>query len=152
MKKILSIFTIAALLLVLAACNNRPVGVGNSGILSADTAGLAEFQAWKMQQENALKYSYAKKSNVATKRNQSTTYRTESRTTESSNAAKPVAKKGWSKAAKGVAIGGASGAVIGAVVHKRNRVVGGVVGGVVGAGVGYGIGRSMDRKDGRVTK
>jgi outer membrane lipoprotein SlyB len=69
---------------------------------------------------------------------------------ESNNTAKPAAKKGWSKAAKGATIGGVAGAVVGAVVDKKNRAAGAVIGGAAGAGVGYGIGRHQDKKDGRV--
>lgn len=61
----------------------------------------------------------------------------------------PVAKKGWSKAAKGAVIGAGTGAAAGAILVKKNRALGAIIGGVVGGGAGYGIGRGMDKKDGR---
>jgi len=169
MKRILSVVTIAA---VVTACNPGP-RTEDTEVLSAqktvlaDTVGLAEYQAWKAQNEladfqefQALKaqgVNYNQANNVS--RNTSTASRstsasrsTASRNTGSgrSTTSAPVAqKKGWSKAAKGAAIGAGTGAVIGAVVNKRNRAVGAVIGGVAGGAVGYGVGRGMDKKDGR---
>ena len=171
MKKILSAFSIAA---IMVACNSTPKTDANAMIkayqdsvkLSADTAGLAQFQAWKAQNEladpnmygQAAQYAAVPAAAAATaSRSTSRSSASKSRSssggtmrTESGNTAKPPAKKkGWSKSAKGADIGGVAGAAGGAIINKKNRVVGGVIGGVLGAGVGYGIGRGMDKKDGR---
>jgi len=166
MKKILSIISIAAVM----ACNSNTktmeadveakiAAYKDSMRMVADTAGLAQYQAWKAQNElaNASQYNAAQPVTVAPSGTNAPARRVSgSRSvnnnggtinSENSNTAKR--KKGWSKAAKGTAIGAGTGAVIGAVVNKKNRVAGGVIGGVVGGGVGYGIGRSMDKKDGR---
>jgi len=167
MKKILSIITVAA---VMTACNSNSktteadveakiAAYKDSMRMVADTAGLAQYQAWKAQNEladdnqyNATQFAAAVPARTYAPARKASTSRSVnnadgSRNSEASNTAK--GKKGWSKAAKGTAIGAGTGAVIGAVVNKRNRVAGGVIGGVVGGGVGYGIGRSMDKKDGR---
>ena len=156
MKKVLLVLAIAA---VVVACNSKPgTGAANSKISSyADTVGLAQFQAWKVQHELAdpnIYYNQGGGSSTNTAARKTTKARTAnqtwSKTSESQNAAKaPVKKKGWSKAAKGAAIGGGSGAILGAIIGKNNRAVGAVIGGVLGAGAGYGIGRHMDKKDGR---
>lgn len=171
MKKAIFMFTVAA---VMVACNSNPkteVKVASSADsvrLAADTAGLAQFQAWKAQNEraNLNQYNQGAVANTQTTANNqaprshspahsSAKNRSANRSrgtvynSESSNTAQASKKKGWSKAAKGAAIGGGAGAVLGAVINKRNRVAGGVIGGVIGAGVGYGIGRSKDKKDGR---
>lgn len=167
MKKTLSVIAIAA---VMAACNNNPQqGIGNANVStlrSADTVGLAEFQAWKSQKDlaefseykqakNTVVYTAPRKvsttSNAGTVKTKSPAVKSGngSATTTTSYPAKAPEKKGWSKAAKGTAIGAGSGAIIGAVVNKRNRAVGAVIGGVAGGAVGYGIGRHMDKKDGR---
>lgn len=161
MKSILSVVTVAA---VMASCTAGPREQANTKVLPAtDTAGLAEFQASKMQNQLAAAYKAGQES-VTTQAPVTKTVYVPRKTTstpvrrstpnysmnsESSNSAKTVQKKGWSKAAKGTAIGAAGGAVLGAVINKKNRVVGGVVGGVLGGGVGYGIGRGMDKRDGR---
>jgi hypothetical protein len=167
MKKLLFVLPIIAILMF--ACNSRPKTnpedvarkVADSLRLAADTAGLAQFQAWKAQNEiidqngmydqTALAAPAVARTSSSTRRtssaSRSRTYSGGSANSTSSNTAK--AKKGWSKAAKGAVIGGVAGGAAGAIINKRNRVVGGVVGGVLGAGVGYGIGRSMDKKDGR---
>ncbi len=166
MKKLLFLLPLIALLVF--ACNSKPKTnaedvarkVADSLRFAADTAGLAEFQNWKAQNEiinqpmsgqNALAAAPAVARTSASTRSSSASRSRSSSggsmSSGSSNTAK--AKKGWSKAAKGAVIGGVAGGAAGAVINKRNRVVGGVVGGVIGAGVGYGIGRSMDKKDGR---
>jgi hypothetical protein len=179
MKKLLSIFSIAAIMTActsnadkVAAENARLQSFRDSVRLAADTAGLAEYQAWKSQREIDVNEDLNTENTVASaaapaaaaSRNYSSTRRaststarrsTGSRssggggtmTSTSSNTAQQ--KKGWSKAAKGAVIGGAGGAVAGAVINKRNRGVGAVVGGVIGAGGGYIFGRSKDKKDGR---
>jgi hypothetical protein len=177
MKKLLSVVGVAA---IMASCNSNP-NIKSADQVQAqapaqtlDTAGLAQFQAWKAQNElmrtqqqeqymqyqqmqNAGMYGYAAPSPQrsyasAPRRSTSTARRSSSGNNGGGYASTgnyPARKKGWSKAAKGAAIGGAGGAVLGAVINKRNRVAGGVIGGVIGAGVGYGIGRSQDKKDGR---
>ncbi len=156
-KRILSIFSVTAIMLVLvtvmASCSDKRTNVGDKTVLTpADTTGLAQFQAWKAQQNTvalnnaskpAVKYaSRTTSSKVASK--------TQTGSMSTSNQYPAKAKPtGWSKAAKGAVIGAGSGAVLGAVINKRNRAVGAVIGGVAGGAVGYGIGRHMDKKDGR---
>jgi hypothetical protein len=172
MKKVLPIIAIAGLF-TFSACTSTTdpkadtqaqlQAFKDSVRMAADTAGLAEYQQWKAQNElgeqpqyNDQTANYAAAAAPVRRTTKSSTARRSSSgssnsggtmNSESSNTA--AKKKGWSKAAKGAAIGTAGGAVIGAVVNKKNRVVGGVVGGVIGGGVGYGIGRGMDKKDGR---
>ena len=162
------LFDLPIIAILMFACNSRPKTnpedvarkVADSLRLAADTAGLAQFQAWKAQNEiidqdmygqNALAASPAvSRSYSSTRRSsasRSRSYGGGGYSSTSSNTAK--AKKGWSKAAKGAVIGGVAGGAAGAIINKRNRVVGGVVGGILGAGVGYGIGRGMDKRDGR---
>lgn len=170
MKKILSLLSITVIVAVLiTACNSngraeadavaKLKAYQDSVKFSADTAGLAQFQSWKAQNEltdaemleettpyvaagNATQRAVATRSSSA-RRSSGT------RSSSSGNTASAPARKKVSKAAKGAVIGGVGGAVAGAIINKKNRVVGGVVGGVIGAGVGYGIGRSQDKKDGR---
>ncbi len=168
MKKLFSIIAISAV--TFTACTRNPQSaVDNSKVASySDTAGLAEYQNWKMQNELAEYQEYqafkngamataavasAPAAKSAVRRTSSSGTRTTSssgsRSTTTSNEAKAPAKKGWSKAAKGAAIGAAAGAIGGAVINKKNRAAGAVIGGVAGGAVGYGIGRHMDKKDGR---
>lgn len=167
MKKIL--FALSTVAIMASCSNNNPRTAAETKVITpTDTAGLAQFQAWKAQNELAVsqqnlaatqptkeiireKVVYVNK--PTTRRSSSSTRRSSSSgnsngvyNSTSQNTAK---KKGWSKAAKGAVIGGAGGAVLGAVINKRNRGAGAVIGGVLGAGVGYGIGRSKDKKDGR---
>ena len=171
MKQILATIAIAATTLTACTSNNGQADAAaqlqafkDSLKLSADTAGLAQFQAMKAANElgNTVQYNdpalYAaapaavaaapvrKSPARATTSRRSNTYQGGTASSTSSNAAK---KKGWSKAAKGTVIGAGTGAVLGAVINKRNRVVGGVIGGVAGGAVGYGLGRGMDKRDGR---
>lgn len=154
MKRILPILVVlTAITAAMVACNKNP-GADSRSLSYADTAGLAQFRSWKMQNELAVSQAYVpvKKTTTSTARKTTTAnsnYGSGSMNSVSENNAKTAEKKGWSKAAKGTAIGGGSGAVLGAVINKKNRVAGGVVGGVVGAGIGYLIGRSQDKKDGR---
>ena len=170
MKKILfllSITIVAAFLITACNSNNRAEADAvaklkayqDSVKFSADTAGLAQFQAWKAQNELTDEEMLGENTpptaaGKATQRSAATRTRSVSRSSgsrssSSGNTASAPARKKVSKAAKGAVIGGVGGAVAGAIINKRNRVVGGVVGGVIGAGVGYGIGRSKDKKDGR---
>ena len=179
MKKILFALSTVA---VMASCSNdNPRTAAETKVISpaTDTAGLAQFQAWKAQNELAATNQVAQQNlaansqptkevvkervvyvdRPATKKKASTTRRSSSSNTSSSGtndggynstSENTAAKKtGWSKAAKGAVIGGVGGAVVGGVVNKRNRGAGAVIGGVLGAGAGYGIGRSKDKKDGR---
>ena len=170
MKKILfllSITIVAAFLITACNSNNRAEADAvaklkayqDSVKFSADTAGLAQFQAWKAQNELTDEEMLGENtpsaaagnttSKPAATRTRSVSRSSGSRSSSSGNTASAPARKKVSKAAKGAVIGGVGGAVAGAIINKRNRVVGGVVGGVIGAGVGYGIGRSKDKKDGR---
>jgi hypothetical protein len=179
MKQLLPIFSLA---LIMTACSSNPnTGASVSAVpqqqapaLNADTAGLAQFQQWKANNELAAVTEYksvavqhaavapvkrAKKvytaprpqasGNESTSASGTDTNNSGTMSSESSNTAKAAEKKGWSKAAKGTAIGTGAGAAAGAVINKKNRVLGGVIGGVVGGAVGYGIGHHMDKQDGR---
>ena len=153
----------AAVAILATSCTSTPSdpALTRSAIPAPDTTGLAQFQQWKAQNELASMNQYMAANAAAqqpatrtiikyvprrTSSSHSTVYRS---TSESSNSARAVQRRGWSKAAKGAVIGGAGGAVIGAVISRRNPVLGGVLGGVLGAGAGYGIGHGMDKKDGR---
>ena len=167
MKRILSIFSIAA---VLAACTSTTDPKVNETAalqaykdsirLAADTAGLAEFQNWKAQseimpqeqaQQNYVAAAPVRRSTPArrTYRSSSSSNRGYSGTASNTSSNTAKAKKGWSKAAKGAVIGGVVGAGAGAVINKKNRAAGAVIGGVIGAAGGYGVGRGMDKRDGR---
>jgi hypothetical protein len=167
MKKVIPVFIFAA---AMTACNTNPKTTDSAKVDSySDTVGLAQFRAWKAQNELANpNTAYMPNQAVATQSVSSRSTATR-RTSSSSNTARrstasssgnsgsmsstssntAMKKKGWSKAAKGAVIGGVAGGVAGAVINKKNRVVGGVIGGVLGAGAGYGIGRGMDKRDGR---
>lgn len=172
MKKILlAVSTIA----IMASCsqNNPRTEAETLTLRPADTAGLAQFQAWKAQNElataqqlqaNQLAEQEQPVREVVRERvvyvneprttRRSTSSARRSSSSSGSNAGSTAGtttqeKRGWSKAAKGAVIGGAGGAVAGAVINKRNRAVGAVIGGVLGGAAGYGIGRSKDKKDGR---
>ena len=165
MKRILSVFTIAAVMA--ASCNSSPGVIASASTAAApaqDTTGLAAFQAWKSMNELAamnqqfnqptVSYASAPQTRVVYVPQKSTVRRSTSSSgsasSSSSGNAKAAQKKGWSKAAKGAVIGGVAGAAGGAVINKKNRAVGAVIGGVLGAGAGYGIGRGMDKRDGRI--
>jgi hypothetical protein len=174
MKKILFALTTVA---IMASCSNdNPRTAAETKIITpTDTAGLAQFQAWKMQNELAAtqqaqqnlvaeqpvkevvkervvyvnKPAPRRKASTARSSTSSSGNSGSSSGSSSSTSQNTAKKEGWSKAAKGAVIGGVGGAVIGGVVNKRNRGAGAVIGGVLGAGAGYGIGRSKDKKDGR---
>lgn len=156
MKKILLITTVAAVALAAVmgtmALNSKSK---SASLPNADTVGMAQFQAWKAAQYDAMileANTPVKQTVVAAKPAVKRTVASSnsgSMNTASSYPAKTEEKKGWSKAAKGTAIGAGTGAVLGAVINKKNRVAGAVIGGVLGGGIGYGIGRHIDKKDGR---
>lgn len=167
----------------MASCSNDTpkTAVAETKVVTpaTDTAGLAQYQAWKAQNELAtanpqpqqnvtattqpvkevakervvyVEKPAPKKSSGTTKSAASSGSTASSGTgtgTTTTAAPVPAKKKGWSKSAKGAVIGGVGGAVAGAVINKRNRGVGAVIGGVLGAGAGYGIGKAKDKKDGR---
>ena len=160
MKRIVPVVAFAAML---TACNSKPkeAQVQNAQTtINSDTAGLAQFQQWKAQNELAALNQYGQANQPAAPATQTkvvyvpqrSTARSTTRSSSgsgSSTSSNTAQKKGISKAAKGAIIGGVAGAAGGAIINKKNRVAGGVIGGVLGAGVGYGIGRSKDKKDGR---
>lgn len=165
MKKILSAVSLAAFMV---ACNPTPSTTPAPATTQAtrtDTVGLAQYQAWKAQNElapNTSPYGVTGQSVAnppVTRYTTTTTHRSTSRSSSgggsmnssSNNTAMAPApqKKGWSKAAKGAVIGGVGGAVIGGVLDKKNRGAGAVIGGILGAGAGYGIGRGQDKRSGR---
>ncbi len=148
MKKLFSIITLTAVVaVVMVSCKpNSSV----KEVVYVDTAGFAQFQAWKIMNENLEQNkAYASNTSKRSYNNTSSSNKSGSMTSETSNNAKTSKKRGWSKAAKYAAIGGGTGVVLGAVINKKNRVAGGVVGGILGGGIGYGIGRSKDKKEGR---
>ena len=139
-----------------ASCNTQPKNANSSSDstkLSADTTGLAAFQAMKAQNELGEQNNTGnKEEKPAGTVSKSSTHHA-SQTTNSGNnstaATGSTQKKGWSKTAKGAVIGGVVGAGTGAVINKKNRAAGAVIGGVIGAGTGAVIGNKMDKKDGR---
>lgn len=151
------IIPVFAAAFAMTACNTTPnTDTTQKAVQPAtDTTGLAQFQAWKAQNElvntseNAAQQpqtkTIVKYYPVSSARRSSSSG--VSRSSGSSGTA--YRKKGWSSAAKGAVIGGVAGAAGGAILTKKNRALGGVVGGVLGAGAGYGIGRSIDKKNGR---
>jgi len=155
MKRI--ILPVFAIAVVLTACNPTPdTGTTQKAIQPAsDTTGLAEFRAWKVQNELMNTQQNTAMQPQAHEAARSHTHVAPSHSASgvqsSSSASSGAAyrKKGWSSAAKGAVIGGVAGAAGGAIISRRNRGMGGVVGGVLGAGAGYGIGRSIDKKNGR---
>jgi len=172
MKKLLPFFIVAIIAAtVMIACNTKPQTDASGKVLAyTDTAGLADFQKWKAQNElldpavyykqgNEVASSQPAKTTVkyvpvksSAHRNSSTRSSTSSSGSMNSVAqypAKTVEKKGWSRKAKGAVIGGGGGAILGAVINKNNRLVGGAIGGAIGAGLGYVIGNELDRKHGR---
>ena len=160
-RSILSIFSVTAILVammaVMTSCGNKQTDIGDKSVMApVDTIGLAQFQAWKAQQNQLALASIS--TPVKTSATSSTARRsvkplagapkTGSMSTSTQYPAK-TKPKGWSKAAKGAVIGAAGGAVAGAVINKRNRAVGAAIGGVAGGVIGYGVGRHIDKKDGR---
>ena len=144
-KHLLSISLIATLALVITACNSNPRSTQPP--VTSDTTGLAQFNEWKAMEAQAVpaknnKVAYAAKPKAAPAVN----YSNKSETT---NEAKVVKKKGWSKAAKYAVIGTAGGGVLGAVINKRDSVKGAGIGAGVLGGGGYVLCRSQDKKDGR---
>ena len=154
MKKLLPILGIAFFAIVLFASCVSKQSSDQSALNTIDTTGLAQYDAWKKQQEFAAQYAIyeaAVAKNTPAKSNQAVARKaketTGSMSTSTSYPAKAaVKKKGWSNAAKGAVIGGVVGAAGGAVIYKKNRVLGGVIGGVVGAAGGFGIGKHLDKK------
>jgi len=165
MKRFVTLVSILGIIGLMTACKNTPqtpIGEEAKLLTVSQAAEYAEFTAWKQQKaetelkQQALQLSKENKPSVvyvrqpATRtvvRQPQTVYQTVPTATQT--AEQPVAKKRWSKAAKGAVIGAGAGAVAGAIIGKKNRVLGAVIGGVAGGGVGYGIGRGMDKRDGR---
>ena len=153
MKKIIYLFSFVAVIALIAACNSKS-DANTKSLAYTDTLGLADFQAWKMQNElkdPRVYYIQGQEARTPVRKTSSTrASKSGSMNSASQYPAKTVVrKKGWSKAAKGGVIGAGSGAVLGAVINRRNRVAGGVIGGILGGGLGYVLGRNMDKKDGR---
>lgn len=145
-----------AIAVTMTACNTTPDTAATQKAVqpAIDTTGLAEFQAWKAQnelvstQQNTAMQPQTRE--VVKYYPVSSARRSSGVSRSSSGSSGTVSrKKGWSSAAKGAVIGGVAGAAGGAIINKRNRAVGGVVGGILGAGVGYGIGRGIDKRNGR---
>jgi len=150
-----------AMAVAMTACNTTPDNTTTQKAIqpAADTTGLAEFQAWKAQnelvntQQNAAMAPQTTTREVVKYYPVSSAKRSSSSSRSSGTASTGTAstkKKGWSSAAKGAVIGGVNGAAGGAIINKKNRAAGAVIGGVVGAAGGYGIGRGIDKKNGRI--
>ncbi len=155
MKRVFTLLSVVAIAAIfMTACNNNPK-TADTTLKYEDTVGLAQFQAWKVQNERidpmyaAAAAAPVRAARSSATRTRSTASRSGTMTSTSSNQAKTTAKKGWSKSAKYAVIGGVAGGAAGAIINKRNRAVGAVVGAVIGAGGGYVLGRSQDKKDGR---
>ena len=158
MKRIM--IPVFAIAVAMTACNTTPDNATTQKAIqpAVDTAGLAEFQAWKAQnelvstQQNAAMAQpqtreVVKYYPVSSARRSSSS--SSSRSSGTASTGTSTRKKGWSSAAKGAVIGGVAGAAGGAIINKRNRAAGAVIGGVVGAAGGYGIGRGIDKRNGR---
>ena len=158
-KMMIPVFAIAV---SMTACNTTPDNSTTQKAIqpAVDTAGLAQFQAWKAQNElvnteqnTAMQpttrevVKYYPVSGARRTSSSSRVYRSSGSSGTASSGT--TRKKGWSSAAKGAVIGGVAGAAGGAIINKKNRALGGIVGGVLGAGAGYGIGRGIDKRNGR---
>jgi len=148
---------ILSAIVLLTACNTQTKPVDrittDTASLKTDTTGLAEFQAWKAQNELG---SEKDETQAGEKTSVKAVEKTRSASSASANTSENnvgtsagTQKKGWSKTAKGAVIGGVAGAAGGAIINKKNRAGGAVIGGVLGAGTGAIIGNEMDKKDGR---
>jgi YMGG-like Gly-zipper len=146
-KNLLIVMAVMVIFAMLMVSCTRTGTAGMEGIVTNDTIGLAEYQAWKAKTALAGLYT----ANQPAPKQHSVTQAGNSQPAipVAQNDAEPVKKKGWSKAAKGAVIGAGSGAAIGAVINKKNRAIGAVIGGIIGGGGGYALGRTMDKKDGR---
>jgi hypothetical protein len=153
MKKVLSIFAISAVLVMGFAACKSPLA-GENKISFGDTAGLAQFQQWKMQNETLDPIAYNAPAKAPVSKSRTTTVRRNTGSSNSGTISTPTTnqakvKKGWSKSAKYRVIGGAAGGVLGAVIDKKHPVQGAIIGVILGGGGGYVLGRSQDKKDGR---
>jgi len=162
MKRIM--IPVFAIAVSMAACNTTPDTSTTQKAIqpTVDTTGLAQFQAWKAQNElvstqqneamqptsEVVKY-YPASSARRTSGVSRSSGTSGSSSGSSGTGTTTTKKKGWSSAAKGAVIGGVAGAAGGAVINKKNRAAGAVIGGVIGAAGGYGIGRTIDKKNGR---
>jgi hypothetical protein len=153
----IQILILSAIVLV-TGCNTetKPVNkaTADTSAFSTDTTGLAEYKAWKAQNELPVEKEEKPgvekaSSKTATKKTSATASSNSSADNSSSTSTQGEEKKGWSKTAKGAVIGGVVGAGTGAVINKKNRAAGAVIGGIIGAGTGAVVGNEMDKKDGR---
>ena len=149
---------ILGIAVLVISCNTQPKADNNRSDttkLATDTTGLADYQAWKAQNELADQNTKEQQENKSTSKTvkKSTSVKSEnasaSTTSTGDSSSGTTQKKGWSKTAKGAVVGGVVGATTGAVINKKNRAAGAVIGGVIGAGTGAVIGNEMDKKDGR---
>jgi hypothetical protein len=155
MKRIL--IPVFAIAVAMTACNTTPDNTATQKAIQpvVDTTGLAEFQAWKAQNELVNTQQNAAMAPQTTREVVKYYPASSARRSSSSSGSRTAStgtttrKKGWSSAAKGAVIGGVAGAAGGAVINKKNRAAGAVIGGVIGAAGGYGIGRGIDKRNGR---
>ncbi|MFT4093947.1 MAG: glycine zipper domain-containing protein [Niabella sp.] len=166
-------FFIIVFVLFIAACSNKKQEENANAVPAQDTAGLAEYQKWKLENEVRAKIeaenadaqqtttvvapvrSSAASSGSSSSRSH-VTYESRGNspapegTPAPATASEPAPasqKKGMSHTAKGAIVGAVTGAATGAIANKKNRLGGGVVGGVVGAAAGAGIGAIVDKKE-----
>lgn len=166
MKKLIPIFSIA---LAMAACNQKPENNSDIAttlpvqqpmqIAAADTAGMADFRAWKVQNEltdvneynakqaeaNApVQKQIIKKKAVAPVRKTTKTTSDPVQTPTTSEADKTTdAGSGKDNSAT------AGTGEVAKAEEKKQGISKAAKGAVIGAGGGYTIGRGMDKKDGR---
>src|SRR5215211_855662 len=85
MKRIFSIVAIAS---IMVACNSKPkvdaTNTANPVVVLADTTGLAEYQAWKAQNELANMEQYKNMQLAANQSNNTRTYTPARKTSRSS--------------------------------------------------------------------
>jgi hypothetical protein len=148
MKRVFTLIAIAAsIALIMSSCTSNPQAPVTT-VKYEDTAGFAQFQAWKAMNERVdptVVTTTAPVKKTVVRRSTSSNNGTMSSST--SNTAK--VKKGWSKSAKFATIGAAVGGTAGAIINKKDRVKGALIGILLGGGGGYAIGRGQDKKDGR---
>lgn len=155
MKRIM--IPVFAIAVAMTACNTTPDNTTTQKAIqpAVDTTGLAEFQAWKAQNELVNTQQNAAMAPQTTREVVKYYPASSARRSSSSSGSRTAStgtttrKKGWSSAAKGAVIGGVAGAAGGAIINKKNRAAGAVIGGVIGAAGGYGIGRGIDKRNGR---
>ena len=167
MKKIISIFAVACLMISCGSSSDKEAEQLRAQQKTVDSMKTEMVKAQTIDSMNAIAAQQAsvnneqsvavssRRSNLRSTGNSRPTtnnYTTNNNTTNAGNAPAPVAttepkkKKGWSDKAKGAAIGTGVGAITGAMVDKK-KGEGAVVGGLIGAAAGLGAGAILDNKN-----